>query len=81
MKTEAELDNEAIDAFAAAIKKRLAYKRSERGGNYTGWQDMEDWELEREAKNHLISNKIVSAAAYLVFLWNNRRVKNPGYRG
>jgi hypothetical protein len=61
-----ELDNKAVDAFAVALKDKLAKARAK---GRSGWQDCPTQVLREGLRTHTEKGDPLDVAAYAMFLW------------
>jgi hypothetical protein len=61
-------DDAAVDLLAEAMKKKLAYKRSERGGRYHGWQEIDEGEFWDRLASHVFKKDPVDIANYCAMI-------------
>ena len=73
--TQKQDDHEAVDLLAAAMKRKLDYKRSERGGGYSGWEDLEVEDLWERLAAHIVKRDPVDVANFAAMIYANSRSK------
>ena len=66
-------DHAAVDLLARAMKKKLDYKRSAAGGNYSGWQDITNDALWGKLASHVFKRDPVDIANYCAMIFGNLR--------
>ena len=66
-------DDEAVDAFAAAMKEKMAKKRHE---GRSGWESCPIGELRRMLHEHLNKGDPVDIANFCMMLWNREAAKS-----
>lgn len=68
MEDQKEIDEQAVDAFAAAMKQRLAEKRA---AGYGGWHDPQQCSIERLIDGLIrakIKNNLIDMANYVMMI-------------
>ena len=70
--TNKKQDDAMVDLLADAMKRKLAYKRSERGGRYSGWQDIDESDLWDGLASHVFKKDPVDIANFCAMILANR---------
>lgn len=66
--TQADIDNEAVDALAVAMKVKLAKKREQ---GYSGWVDCDPNHLSQLLREHVNKGDPIDVANFCAFLLSN----------